>query len=63
MPAKEGWKPINEINGFSVAQAVLGIALRTPEKLDGDAAASNDKICMAGFCAPSPGGFLKAFQA
>jgi hypothetical protein len=36
MPWKEGWKPVNIINGFSVAQTVLQIALRTPEKV-GDA--------------------------
>jgi hypothetical protein len=64
MPAKEGWRPINEINGFSIAQTVLGIALRTPEKLDGDAGNQDRQICMAGFCAPTPlGGFFKAFQA
>jgi hypothetical protein len=62
MPWKEGWRPINRIDGFSIAQTVLQIALRTPEKVS-DGEASTDSFCLGGFCAPSPGGFVKAFQA
>jgi hypothetical protein len=32
LPVKEGWKPVNRIDGFSIAQAVLQISLHTPEK-------------------------------
>jgi hypothetical protein len=32
LPIREGWKPINRIDGFSIAQAVLQISLLTPEK-------------------------------
>ncbi|KAH7406144.1 Chloroperoxidase [Phaeosphaeria sp. MPI-PUGE-AT-0046c] len=33
MPWKEGWRPsINSIDGFSIAQTILQLALHTPEK-------------------------------
>jgi hypothetical protein len=35
LPFREGWRPVNHIDGFSVAQAVLQISMLTPE-------ASND---------------------
>jgi hypothetical protein len=34
MPYNEGWRPVNPINGLSIAQIVLQLALYTPEKLD-----------------------------
>ncbi|KAH7073411.1 Chloroperoxidase [Paraphoma chrysanthemicola] len=33
MPFNEGWRPVNPINGVSIAQTVLQLALHTPEKL------------------------------
>jgi hypothetical protein len=38
MPFNEGWRPTNRIDGLSVAQNVLQIALNTPEKLPGRSA-------------------------
>jgi hypothetical protein len=32
LPVKEGWMPVNRIDGFSIAQAVLQISQLTPEK-------------------------------
>jgi hypothetical protein len=32
LPIKEGWRPVNRIDGFSIAQTVLQISLLTPEK-------------------------------
>jgi hypothetical protein len=34
MPWKEGWRPINRIDGLTTAQVTLQLALHTPEKLD-----------------------------
>lgn len=35
LPFTEGWRPVNRIEGLSVAKFVLNIALNTPEKADG----------------------------
>jgi hypothetical protein len=32
LPYREGWKPVNLIDGFSIAQAVLQISMDTPEE-------------------------------
>jgi len=33
MPVKEGWRPVNRIDGVAIAQNVLLLALNTPEKI------------------------------
>lgn len=35
LPYKEGWRPINHIDGFSTANYILQIAMHTPEKAPG----------------------------
>lgn len=35
LPYEEGWRPVNRINGFSVAADALQLALLTPEKAPG----------------------------
>ncbi|KAH5153695.1 hypothetical protein HBH69_125080 [Parastagonospora nodorum] len=62
MPVNEGWKPVNHIDGFSVAQVILQLVMRTPEKVT-DATSPSDNFCIAGFCGLSPGGFFKSFRA
>ncbi|KAL6712353.1 hypothetical protein ACN47E_000230 [Coniothyrium glycines] len=37
LPYNEGWRPVNRIDGFSVAQDTLQLALLTPEKAQGAA--------------------------
>ncbi|CAO2657242.1 Nn.00g033680.m01.CDS01 [Neocucurbitaria sp. VM-36] len=37
LPYEEGWRLVNHIDGFSIAQDVLQLALLTPEKAPGDA--------------------------
>jgi len=31
-PAKEGWRPVNSVNGISIANVFLQLALNTPEE-------------------------------
>jgi hypothetical protein len=33
-PYKEGWRPLNSVNGFSMAGVMLQLALHTPEEAD-----------------------------
>lgn len=32
LPYKEGWRPVNLINGFSLAADILQLSLNTPEE-------------------------------
>lgn len=35
LPYKEGWRPVNQIDGVSIAQDVLQLSMLTPEKAQG----------------------------